>query len=241
MSRVNAIAGAAWVMAVAVAGAQAPTPRIWQGVYTSAQADRGKAVYETSCVRCHGADLGGTSAPSLKGDRFMSTWGGENVSRLFEKIRDTMPPLFGTFVSDDAKMDIVGYILQSNGYPAGKTELAAGPGLASIQIVGKGDLSKVQNFALVRLVGCLFRAETGWRLNQSAEPVPTTTEPPGPEVLAQAAAQPLGTGDYLLLNASPFDPASHQGRKVEARGLIYTEPGDGRLTVTALKSLGPCS
>jgi hypothetical protein len=193
-----------------------------------------------SCVRCHGADLGGTSAPALRGERFMSTWGGETVSRLFEKIRDTMPPLFGTFVSDDAKMDIVGYILRSNGYPAGATELAAGPGLTSIQIVGKGDQSKVQNFALVQLVGCLARVENGWRLSQSAEPVPATAEPPGPEVLAQAAAKPLGTGDYLLLNASPFDPASQQGQKVEARGLIYNDPDDGRLTVTSLKSLGPC-
>ena len=91
---------AVWLCAVAGMAAQAPPPRIWQGVYTAEQAARGKSVFETSCVRCHGIDLAGTSAPALKDDRFMATWGGENVSRLFGKIRDTMPPLFGTFVRE---------------------------------------------------------------------------------------------------------------------------------------------
>jgi len=48
------------------------TPRIWQGVFTAAQADRGKAVFNTTCLRCHGEDLAGNTAPALKGDRFQS-------------------------------------------------------------------------------------------------------------------------------------------------------------------------
>lgn len=238
MARLILIACAVWMLALRV-GAQAPLPRIWQGVYTTAQAERGKSAFDTSCVRCHGADLGGTSAPSLKGERFMDTWGGENLSRLFEKIRDTMPPLFGTFVSDDAKIDIVGYILQTNGYPAGNVELTAGPDLASIQIVGKGDPAKIQNFALVEVVGCLSRVGNSWRLIRSGDPAATTAAVPA-EVLPAVAEKPLGAGDYLLLNALPFDPASQQNQKVEARGLIYQEPGNDRLTVTSLKSVGPC-
>ena len=48
--------------AVALAGAleaQAPAPapaaeaRIWQGVFTAAQAARGKETYTTACLRCH--------------------------------------------------------------------------------------------------------------------------------------------------------------------------------------------
>jgi mono/diheme cytochrome c family protein len=240
MLRLIFIACVAWLLALAGVDAQAP-PRIWQGVYTTVQAERGKAAYDTSCVRCHGADLGGTSAPSLKGERFMDTWGGENLSRLFEKIRDTMPPLFGTFVSDDAKMDIVGYILQTNGYPAGKVELKAGVELASIQIVGKGDPARIQNFALVQLVGCLSRVENKWRLTRSGDPAATTVAVAPADALSSAAEKPLGVGDYLLLNASPFDPASQQDQKVEARGLIYQESGNERLTVTSLKGLGPCS
>jgi hypothetical protein len=39
-----------WLL-VAGAAAQAPTPPIWQGVYTSAQAERGKTVYLSACIR----------------------------------------------------------------------------------------------------------------------------------------------------------------------------------------------
>lgn len=240
MPRVILTSCVAWLVVLAVVEAQAPQPPIWRGVYTAPQAQRGKTSYDTSCVRCHGADLLGTTAPSLKGERFMSTWGGENVSRLFDKIRDTMPPLFGTFVSDDAKLDIVTYILQSNGFPEGKAELAAGPGLASIQMVAKGDQGKVQNFALVQVVGCLARDDTRWRLTRTGEPVTTTASTPDGDALTQAAGKPLGTGDYVLLSAAPFDPASHDGRKVEARGLIYSEPGNSRLTLTSLAPVGSC-
>jgi mono/diheme cytochrome c family protein len=239
MTRFIAMSLSAWVLALEFADAQAP-PRIWQGVYTSAQAQRGKTAYDTSCIRCHGADLAGTTAPPLTGERFMSTWGGENVGRLFEKIRDTMPPLFGTFVSDDAKLDIVTYILHANGYPEGTRELAAGPDLASIQILAKGEQGKVQNFALVQVVGCLTRVNDSWRLTRTAEPVATTVDTPTPASLAEAAVTPLGSGDYLLLSAMPFDPVSQQGQKVEARGLIYAEPGNRRLTLTSLKTIGAC-
>jgi len=241
--RLIPIAVTIWMLALAGVDAQGPaTPRIWQGIYSAAQAERGRTAYTTSCVRCHGADLTGVNGPPLSGERFMKTWGGENLDRLFAKIRDTMPPLFGTFVSEDAKLDIVGYILQTNGYPAGIRDLVAGNDLSSIQILAKGEQASVQNFALVQTVGCLARgSDNAWRLTQTADPVTTTTGSPTEEALTQAAQKPLGTGEFLLLSAAPFDPASQQGQKVEARGLIYTEPGDGRLTLTSLKSVGPCS
>jgi hypothetical protein len=74
--------------AVALRAQQAPQPRIWQGVYTAAQAERGKATFLVTCQRCHNADLSGDRGPALKGERFMTTWGGGGVNRLFEKIRD---------------------------------------------------------------------------------------------------------------------------------------------------------
>jgi mono/diheme cytochrome c family protein len=237
MSRVIAVFCVVWAVALSGVHAQSPTPRIWQGVYSAAQAERGKTAYDTSCVRCHGADLAGTTAPALKGARFMETWGGENVSRLFEKIRDTMPPLFGTFVSDEAKLEIVAYILQTNAFPSGKADLAPAD-LNAIQILAKGADSRVQNFALVQVVGCLAREEHGWRLTQTGEAAATTAPTPTADALSQAAAKPLGTGSYRLLSAAPFDPASQLGQKVEARGLIYDEPGNARLTVTSLKSVG---
>ena len=99
--------------------AQNTEPRIWQGVYTAAQAERGKTSFNSSCLRCHGDKLQGNTAPALSGDRFFTTWGNEVIASLFAKIRDTMPPNFGTSIDDQTKLDIVAYILQTNGYPAG--------------------------------------------------------------------------------------------------------------------------
>ena len=93
------------------------TPRIWQGVYTAAQAERGKAIFNTTCLRCHGDDLAGNTAPALKGDRFSDRGAASRSRRCSRKIRDTMPPNFGTILDDQAKLDIVTYILQTNGYP----------------------------------------------------------------------------------------------------------------------------
>jgi hypothetical protein len=82
----------------------------------------------------------GVTAPALKGDRFQMTWGGDTVEGLFGKIRDTMPPNFGTVVGDQAKLDVVAFILQTNGYPAGSTELVLdSPDLAASQILKKGE------------------------------------------------------------------------------------------------------
>ncbi len=125
------------------------TPRIWQGVYTTAQAERGKAVFNTTCLRCHGEDLAGNTAPALKGDRFQSSWGGDVIESLFTKVRDTMPPNFGTILDDQVKLDIVTYILQTNGFPSGSTELAVGSAdLATTSILKKGEQAGVQNFSL---------------------------------------------------------------------------------------------
>lgn len=239
MRRVLSAAAAIWVLA-AVPGAQAPAPDIWQGVYGEAQAERGQAVYMTACIRCHGADLAGTTAPALTGDRFFATWGGDAVSRLFEKIRDTMPPNFGTILDDSAKLDIVAFILQRNGYPAGR-DLPSGNALASIQILRRGEQPKVQNFALVQAVGCLARAGDRWVLRNSSVPIATTDGVPREGTLGAAAAMPLGSGTFVLLSAAPFNPGSSEGRKVEVRGLIYQEPGDALLTLTSLQSVGPCS
>jgi len=45
-----------------------------EGVYTSAQAEQGKKLYATRCAACHGADLGGQSAPPLAGPQFERSW-----------------------------------------------------------------------------------------------------------------------------------------------------------------------
>jgi len=228
---------------VVVVRAQNPEPRIWQGVYSTAQAERGKTSFNSSCLRCHGDKLQGNTAPALSGDRFFTTWGSEPIASLFAKIRDTMPPNFGTSIDDQTKLDIVAYILQTNGYPGGPGELTQnGTDLATAQILKKGEQALVQNFSLVQTVGCLGRGpDNTWVLTRTSDPLVTRDDAPSAQSLASAATRPLGTRTFRLLSAKPFSPESHQGHKMEARGLIYSEAGDERLTLTSLKMAGNCT
>ena len=236
----RAVVALTTLLACAAALRAQDAPRIWQGVYTTAQAERGKAVFNTTCLRCHGEDLNGTTAPALRGDRFESSWGGEALESLFTKIRDTMPPNFGTILDDQVKLDIVTYILQVNGFPPGATDLVVGSAdLAAAQILKKGEQASVQNFSLVQTVGCLATGPNNtWILTRTAEPVTTRDDSPSDRALASAAAKPLGTRTFRLISTVQFKPESHAGQKVEARGLIYTEQGDERINLTSLRPTG---
>ena len=228
------VAAAVLTGAIALRAQQAPQPRIWQGVYTTAQAERGKATFLVTCQRCHNADLSGDRGPALKGERFMTTWGGGGVNRLFEKIRDTMPPFATSTLDDGTKLDIVTFILQTNGFPDGAKDLAAAD-LESIDIVAKGEQPKAQNFARVQVVGCLARGdENRFVLTNASEPVAAATDN------ASLAVPAAGTGRVMLLNAAPFKPESQVGQRVEARGLVYRDERDTLLTVSALKAVGSC-
>jgi mono/diheme cytochrome c family protein len=213
---------------------QAPRPRIWQGVYSTAQAERGKATFLVTCQRCHNADLSGDRGPALKGERFMTTWGGGGVNRLFEKIRDTMPPFATSTLDDTTKLDIVTFILQTNGFPAAEKELALDD-LESIDIVAQGELPKAQNFARVQVVGCLTRAEENrFLLTNASEPVAAASDS------ASLPVPAAGSGRVMLLNASPFKPETQVGQRVDARGLVYRDERETLLTVSALKAVGTC-
>src|SRR5947199_6753549 len=143
---------------LALASAAFAESRIWDGVYTAAQAERGKAEFAKSCANCHIADLSGSvRGPSLKGDRFMAAWENTTVNNLFRKIRDSMPATYPESVEDNVKLDIIAYLLQQNGFPAGASELKQdSTELDNIQIARKG-ATGIPNFALVEVAGCLER------------------------------------------------------------------------------------
>src|SRR5687767_8661007 len=44
------------------------------GVYTTGQAQRGRALYEVECQACHGAALTGALGPPLAGPGFLREW-----------------------------------------------------------------------------------------------------------------------------------------------------------------------
>jgi mono/diheme cytochrome c family protein len=208
--------------------------RIWSGVYTAAQAERGKAAFARSCSNCHSGTLDGTiRAPALRGDRFAADWLNTSVYTLFTKLRDTMPATYPETVADDVKLDILTYLLQANSFPAGSTELKLDEkDLANIQIVKQG-MREIPNFALVAITGCL-RQGTGnsWILTHAGDPVVTKEE-----TSADPKPGPLGTQTYLLVSVTAFTPASHQGQKMEARGLLYRERNENRINLTSLQTV----
>ena len=215
---------------------------VWDGVYTAAQAERGKANYLTGrCGGCHQLDLSGDRGPTLKGDAFLSHWENGPVNSLFKKISETMPPNGPNETTDEAKIDIVAFLLQSNGFPAGATELALDPlALDRIEIVKKGLVATAPNFALVQVVGCLAQGSNnnGWVLTRTSEPIVTKDEAPSASLLKTAAAKALGDQTYQLVSVTPFKPEAHKGHKVEARGLLYRDPTDARLNLTSLQMVG---
>ncbi len=96
------------------------------GIHTAEQADRGLAAYTRSCAICHRTDLQGNfESPPLAGANFLNFWGERTPQELFERIRTSMPPDRPGRLGDQAYLDIVAYLLQANGAPAGDRALTA--------------------------------------------------------------------------------------------------------------------
>ena len=128
----NVLRAAAVIMtltaaATAAAGAMQTAPRsAKEGVYTVAQANRGKALYAQQCTECHGAMTSVTPdlAPLLGDYVFQATWRNRSLAQLFDRIRDTMPQNKPRTLSPEQTVDLIAYILSANGLPAGEVPLA---------------------------------------------------------------------------------------------------------------------
>lgn len=107
-----------------------------EGIYTEAQAARGAEEYAARCASCHSADLRGNSnSPSLIGLSFMFIWEGRSLGELFEKMSSEMPTEDPGSLSQQSYAAILAFILQSNDFTAGDTDLASnGEVLSDIQI-----------------------------------------------------------------------------------------------------------
>jgi len=115
---------------------------IWDGVFTDAQAQRGRAVYPGPCGMCHGSRLNGApddpdmlSTPPLAGAKFLRNWEGRSLAALLQYTRTTMPANNPGFLSEQEFVDVIAYMLMVGGLPAGDNELNADlPSLARIVI-----------------------------------------------------------------------------------------------------------
>jgi ankyrin repeat protein len=124
----------------AAAAQSAPTAKtIWDGVFTQAQAERGRDQYRKSCASCHKADLlGESAAPPLAGPDFSQRWAGSSVDDLVTTIRRSMPMDAPDSLGTPAYVDLVSYLLSVNGSPAGASEMPLESGaLKQIQFTAR--------------------------------------------------------------------------------------------------------
>lgn len=107
-----------------------------QGVYSTAQAERGRQIYDRQCAICHGGSLSGIDVnPPLAGTKFLAAWKGQSVGALVTRIRTTMPPEKPGSLTNVQSVDVTAFVLRANRFPAGARDLPAAPtGLRSIKI-----------------------------------------------------------------------------------------------------------
>ena len=104
----------------------APPTSVLDGIFTDAQAERGRVAYGTHCAECHGEGLGGGEmAPGLTGVAFRFRWRGLKVADIYDSVESTMPPEEPATLGDQAYIDVVAFLLSANGYPTGDRELTA--------------------------------------------------------------------------------------------------------------------
>jgi hypothetical protein len=201
-------------------------------------------MYEAYCTRCHGLNLlggrqGNGGGPALKDANFWLNWERAPLASLYSKISRTMPLDAPASLRDDDYLDLLGFILRENAFPAGSSELKPGA-MDAFRIVKKdGTASEAPDFSLVQVVGCLVEGQNGtWLLTRTTPPQVTRDEVSGDASLADAATRALGSGTLRLIGARHFQPETQSGKRVEARGLINRVPGDERLDVLSVRSVG---
>ena len=96
------------------------------GVFTAAQVETGKNVYDSSCKTCH--DM-----------RFyrdiLKSYNNQPVLWLWESILGTMPADNPGSLMLDEYTDVIAYILSENGFPAGDAKLDPDNGMDAIKVL----------------------------------------------------------------------------------------------------------
>ena len=107
------------VLGVTVSLAAQAQTSVKAGVYTSAQADRGQALFRSKCASCH--------APNrFTDDFFYTSFAGKPLWEMFDVISDSMPEDNPGSMKKEEYADVIAYLLQLNRFPTGDAELQPG-------------------------------------------------------------------------------------------------------------------
>jgi cytochrome c5 len=212
------------------------------GVYTAAQAQHGKTVYENRCGSCHHADLNGFSGPPLKGDLFMDRWREFNLNVLFDLIQNTMPADNPGTLQKIDYLDVTAYLLKVNEIPPGAKPLTADI-LENTLLVEKDGAKPLPTSAQVVVTGCVrLDSGNGWFLTHATEPARTLNPwQITQQELKAAADQPFGDQLFRLQNITEvagFDRDKLAGNKGMAKGILVRQPQNQRINVMSVETLG---
>ena len=216
---------------------------VWDGVYTADQAARGQDTFDANCRGCHNreADLAGGEAHALKGEVFFDRWREDHLQSLLNKMKASMPPARAR-LAEDQYVDIISFLLRENAFPSGTQELKTNQ-LTSTRIEGSDGPQPLPNLALVKVIGCLTpAANNAWNLTSGTAPVRTRTpDETNPDEVKESASTPLGSQTFQLRaldGLANFDPASHNGQRIQTKGVLYTTQTPNRLTVISIEAVG---
>ncbi len=87
-----------------------------QGIFTEAQAERGRASFRTICSECH-------YSSEFRGTQFQFEWRRRTVWDFYREVSRTMPDDAPGSLDPQQYVDIISYVLRANGFPAGDEEL----------------------------------------------------------------------------------------------------------------------
>ena len=92
--------------------------------YTAEQGSRGASIFSASCAGCH-------TDREFSGRIFEMSWSGKSLFQFYDFIRTAMPDDDPGSLTDQEYADLVAYVLQSNGYSTGGSELPPRPDVLS--------------------------------------------------------------------------------------------------------------
>ena len=225
---------------VVIRAGQAPAAgdrTVWHGVFTAAQAERGRQQFTANCADCHGSSLQGTGdGKSLRGDAFWTDWRESTVDALLAYVSKNMPrsetgagPLPGSLPAS-SYVDIVAYMLSANEFPAGEQELTA-TSSTGVKIIRKDGPGELPATTLATVIGCLEPrlANGGWRINQATPPVRASTG---------ATPDRNATGDRAYELKFVLTPLTkYVGHRVVVNGLLLGDGGVDGINVSDVASI----
>jgi mono/diheme cytochrome c family protein len=214
----------------------AAQPTVWDGVFTTEQADRGKILFSNNCAECHGENLEGGEGKALSGDQFWKDWKESTVGELLTFVKTNMP-----FDDDGVKkgslptstyIDIVTHILRSNGFPAGAKELTLTSGVG-VQIIRKEGPGELSDSTTAHIVGCLAPREPGgdWKLVMGTRPTRASSPRATPDKTV-----PLGTREFQLKFVL-LPLTKLVGHRVAVTGLLIGEAGVNGVNVSSVDNV----